>query len=196
VRRARPEDAEAVADLLYESSSELYDRYAGGSGAARRLLAAAFRHPGTTSSAEVMTVAELDGEVAAVLAAFPVGEAERRARSFLRLSLRRLPPWRWPPALRLFRLGAEAAPPPPPRALYVDALATSSRFRRRGAARALLDAARERAVRLRLTSVALDTETANAPARALYDGAGFRVTGERPPAHGLPGYVGYVLPLH
>ena len=69
--------------------------------------------------------------------AFPVGEAASRSRAFLRLALRgpRVALDIRPAALLG---GGRASPNPRPSALYVDALATEERFRRRGAARALL----------------------------------------------------------
>jgi ribosomal protein S18 acetylase RimI-like enzyme len=195
VRRARPDDAERVARLLYESSAALYDRYAGGPDAALRVLRAAFGRPGTTASAEVVTVAELDGRPAGAMAAFPVREAARRGRAFLGVTLRRIPPWRWPQALGLYRVGARTAPAPPPAALYVDALATEPPLRRRGAARALLAAADEQARDAGCRSLALDTAASNGAAQALYEGAGFRVAARRPPAGDLPGFVAFVKEL-
>src|SRR4051794_41969163 len=114
----------------------MYDRFAGGEDRAKLVLRRAFADPGNNASVEVVTVAELDGEVAAALAAFPVEQTPRRASRFLRIALRALPPWRWPGALRLYWAGARAAPSPPAGALYVDALATGGRPRRRGGATA------------------------------------------------------------
>ena len=195
VRRARPEDARAVADLLYESSAEMWDRYAGDRDRTVRILLEAFDRPGTSASRETITVAVLDGEVAAAIAAFPVSEAAPRARRFLRVTIRRLPPPRWAAALRVFHLAARAAPPPPPGSLYVDALASAERHRRRGAATALLHAAEESARDRHLTSIALETELDNARAKALYRSAGLRPAGERPPTGGLPGFVAFVKEL-
>jgi ribosomal protein S18 acetylase RimI-like enzyme len=195
VRPALPGDAEAVAWLLYLSAAGLYDRYAGGPERALRLLGRAFARPGTNASAEVVSVAEVDGRVAGAMAAFPVDEALARARRFLRVSAATLPPWRWPAALAIYRRGSSAAPIPPARSLYVDGLATDPRARRRGAARALLAAADRRAAVLGLASVALDTTLDNEPARTLYETAGFELAGRVQPARGLPGFVGYVKPV-
>jgi ribosomal protein S18 acetylase RimI-like enzyme len=192
IRRARPDDAESVARLLYDSSAAMYDRYAGNRDSALRALRAAFARPGTTASAEVVAVAELEGRVAAALAAFPVRDAPGRARAFLRVTLLRIPPWHWPAALRLYRAGARGAPPPPPTALYVDALATDPRARRRGAARALLAAAERQARDAGCTWLALDTAASNGAAQALYESVGFQVGERRPPARGLPGFVAFV----
>jgi ribosomal protein S18 acetylase RimI-like enzyme len=185
----------AVADLLYESAGGMYDRFAGGSERARGVLERAFSEPGNNASVEVITVAEVNGAVAAALAAFPVEETAKRAGAFLRIALRSLPPWRWPGALRLYWAGSRAAPSPPHGALYVDALATGGALRRRGAASALLEQAEGRARRLGLTSVALDTSLDNKPARSLYLGAGYEEVAYRPAGRGMPGFVALVKEL-
>jgi ribosomal protein S18 acetylase RimI-like enzyme len=195
IRRARPEDAEAAARLVHESAGGVYDRFAGGAERAQAVLRKAFARSGSNASAEVIWVAELDGEVVAALAAFPVEQTPQRARAFLGLTLRSLPPWRWPATLRLYYAGARAAPPPPPRSFYVDALATVPGKRRRGAALALLEAAAVRAGSLGLTAVSIDTGVDNEAARALYRRAGFQEVASRPGSGGLPGFVSLVRPL-
>jgi ribosomal protein S18 acetylase RimI-like enzyme len=70
-------------------------------------------------------------------------------------------------------------PPPPEDAWYVDALAVASWARGAGVARALLDDAAAQARAAGLPSVALDTTLDNAPARALYEAAGFAEAGTR-----------------
>ncbi|MGH2744577.1 MAG: GNAT family N-acetyltransferase [Thermoleophilaceae bacterium] len=195
VRKARPDDFVRVAELLHHSAADMYDRFAGGRERALRVLERSLEVPGNASSAEVVWVAALEGQVAAAMAAFPVDEAEARARAFLRLALRGAPPWRWPVALYLYWAGGRAAPSPPASALYVDALASDPRFRRRGAARALLAEAERGAREHRLPAVALDTTIANEPARRLYASEGFDEVAYRPPGRGLPGFVALVKPL-
>jgi ribosomal protein S18 acetylase RimI-like enzyme len=173
----------------------MYDRFAGGRERAVRLLERSLGDPGNASSAEVVWVVELDGTVAAAMAAFPVEEAIGRSAAFLRLALRHAPPWRWPEALLLYWLGGRAAPSPPAPALYVDALATHPRFRRRGAARALLAEAERQARARGLPAVALDTTIGNEQARALYTSEGFEEVAYRPAGRGLPGFVGLVKVL-
>jgi ribosomal protein S18 acetylase RimI-like enzyme len=194
IRPAEPDDADAVAQLLYETATGMYDVYAGGAGRALRILRAAYSRPGNSASREIVTVAEIDGEVAGALAAFPVPEGDRRASRFLRVTLIRTPPWKWPVTLRIFHMGADVTPVPPPGSLYVDALATHARFRRRGVATALLDEASRIAAETGLRVVALDTAAPNTGAQALYEAAGFTVTERRPPAGRIPGIVGYVRP--
>jgi ribosomal protein S18 acetylase RimI-like enzyme len=195
VRPARAEDGSAVVPLLYASSGGMYERYAGGSDRALRLLGRAFAGSGTNASSEVIVVAELEGRLAAAMAAFPVDEIQARASSFMRLTLRAVPPWRWPGAIRLYWAGMRAAPAPPRSALYVDALATTAELRRRGAAQALLEEAERRARELGLPAVALDTALDNRPARALYLGNGYEEVAYRTLGPRLPGFVALVKPL-
>jgi ribosomal protein S18 acetylase RimI-like enzyme len=195
VRKARPDDFGRVAELLHRSAAEMYDRFAGGRARALRVLDRSLREEGNASSAEVVWVAAVDGEIAGAMAAFPVDEASVRARAFLRLALKVAPPWRWPVALYLYWAGGRAAPSPPASALYVDALATDPGFRRRGAARALLAEAEREARGRRLPAVALDTTIANEPARRLYASEGFDEVAYRPAGGGLPGFVALVKPL-
>ncbi|HLL86830.1 MAG TPA: GNAT family N-acetyltransferase [Thermoleophilaceae bacterium] len=194
VRRARDDDEAAAVPLLFASGGVLYERYAGSRAAALRLLSAAFRRPGNNASAEVVWIAERDGRVAGVMAAFPVVEGAHRARSFLALSLTRLPPWRW---LRAWRVFHGLRPTPPTRALYVDALATAPDSRRAGVGSALLAHAVALARERGCTHLALETEIENAAARALYRSAGFEETDVLP--HVEPdlgeGYVCLVRPL-
>ena len=195
VRKAGPHDFPQVAELLHHSAADMYDRFAGGRERALRVLRRSLGEPGNASSAEVVWVAAVDGQVAGAMAAFPVDEAATRARAFLRLALRGSPPWRWPVALYLYWAGGRAAPSPPASALYIDALATDPAFRRRGVARTLLAAAERGAREQRLPAVALDTTLANEPARRLYASEGFDEVAYRPPGRGLPGFVALVKPL-
>lgn len=192
VRPPRPDEAPRVASLLYLSSAAMYDRYAGGPEAAVRVLTSAFGRPGTTASAEAAWVAEVDGRLAAAMVAFPALEGPRRGRRFMRLTIRRVAPWRWPGALSLYRRGAATAPAPPPDALYVDAIATAPDARRRGAALALLAHAERRARDAGLPRLALDTAVDNHAARALYERAGFREFATSAARPGLPGFAAYL----
>ena len=130
--------------------------------------------------------------MAGAIATFPVSEGDRRASRFLRVTIARTPPWKWPATLRIFQTGADLTPMPPPESLYIDALATDARFRRRGVATALLDQASRHATASGLSAVALDTAVTNVGAQALYERAGFTVTERMPPKGRIPGIVGYV----
>jgi ribosomal protein S18 acetylase RimI-like enzyme len=143
----------------------------------------------------VITVAELEGEIAAVLAAYPVREAGRRATGLVGLLLARTGPWRWPGVISFIHRGRKAAPAPPEESFYVDALATDPRWRRRGAARALLGAAEQEARELELPQIALDTEQSNSRARPLYESEGYVAKATGPHVRGLPRFVLYVKDL-
>jgi ribosomal protein S18 acetylase RimI-like enzyme len=192
VRKARPEDAGAVARLLFDSAPDMYERFSGGRERALATLERAFGEPGNVASNDVAWLAELDGRPAAAMAAFPVGEAAARSRAFLRLTLRGIPLWHWPRTLRLYSAGGRANPKPRNDSLYIDALATDPALRRRGAARALLDEAVRQAHEAGLPAVTLDTTIDNEGARALYAAAGFDEVAYRQASRTLPGFVALV----
>jgi ribosomal protein S18 acetylase RimI-like enzyme len=192
VRKARQEDLAAVARLLFESAPDMYMRFSGGRERALATLERAFGEAGNVASGEVAWVVEVDGCPAAAMTAFPVSEAATRSRAFLGLALRGTPAWRWPRTLRLYWAGGHANPKPREDSLYVDALATDQEFRRRGAARALLDEAERQAREHGLPAVTLDTALNNEGARALYAATGFDEVAYRAPARGLPGFVALV----
>jgi ribosomal protein S18 acetylase RimI-like enzyme len=191
IRPAVPEDADVVARLLYETATGMYDVYTGGRRRALRILRAAYGRPGNSASREIVWVAEVGGAVAGALAAFPVSEGDERASRFLRVTLARTPPWKWPATLRIFHTGADLTPVPPPDSLYVDALATEVGYRRRGVASALLDEACRLAGERGCRAVALDTAATNTAAQALYERCGFAVTERRAARGPIPGIVGY-----
>jgi ribosomal protein S18 acetylase RimI-like enzyme len=192
LRPAQPDDADAVARLIHATAEAMYERFAGDRDSSIRVLRAGFRRRGTGASSDVVTVAEVGGAVAGAMAAFPATELDRRARRFMRVLLSCTPPWTWRETFRLYRLGAEVAPPPPPASFYVDSLATDPRHRRRGVARALLGEAERRAREEGLPCVALETAIDNDDARALYEAVGFEAVDKRLPRDGLPGFVAYV----
>lgn len=200
MRPAGPDD-DAVPGLLHEVAPRLFRQWAGSAERALRMLRAVYGRPGHAASWDCCLVAELDGEVVGVLAGYPEREAARRQWGFLLRSLRGLPPWRWAGVVVLLGLLARVEPPAPAASWYVDALAVAPAARRRGAGRALLAAAEAQARAAGCGAVSLDTEVENAPARALYEAAGFRPGPERrarPGAArrlGTRGYVAYVKEL-
>ena len=195
VRRFAPGDEQAVVPLLYESSGGMYDRFAGTRALAERTIARALRWEETTASADVVWVAEMDGEVVGAMAAMPYHQWTPRAQRFLRATLRSIPVWRWPPALWMYRSSGRMAPEPPRTSIYVDSLATVASRRRQGVGRALLAQAERAAHHAGLRAVALDTWQDNRAARALYVGEGFEEVAYTPAVGALPGGVSLVKEL-
>jgi len=203
VRAARRGDS-AAAGLLYESAAPYYDAYSGGERRARRLLAAAWTHPGHTASYETCRVAVGADEdvVLGVVSGYPFAQGDRLANAFVSLSVRRTAPWRWPRLVRHLRAAGRLTPRPPVDAFYVDALAVAGSARRRGIGRGLLDDAARRAVAQGASGVALDTGLSNTDGRALYEACGFERTEIRTApdpgtarAIGGPGFVSYFRPV-
>ena len=114
----------------------MYERFSGDRERALATLERAFDTPGNLASREVTWLAEVDGQAAAAMAAFPVAEAAERSRAYMDLTLRGTHFWRWPGVMRLYWMGGRASPKPREHSFYIDALATDTAFRRRGAARA------------------------------------------------------------
>ena len=195
VRPFREEDADATVALLYESSGGMYDRYAGSRKLAERTISRALAREDTTASGDVVRVVEADGRVVGAMSAMAFSEWTPRSKRFLRVTLRSIPPWRWPRALWLYRASGRSAPEPPTSCLYVDSLATAEDWRRRGVGRALLEEAERDARRQGLRAVALDTWVDNRPARALYLSEGYEEVAYTPAVRGLPGGVSLLKEL-
>ena len=184
-----------MAKLLYLSSPGGFDFFGGGRKGGLRLIESAFARPDTDSSREVVIVVEIEGRLAGAMAAFPQTEAEARRWGLVRHAMRRRAPWHWPAIRRMGRQGSVATPKPPDDAFYIDALATSPDYRRRGVARALLRHAERLANNRGLSWLALDTTAANEGARRLYESCGFDIGEERPARPPIPALVGYVKRL-
>lgn len=201
VRPARPDDAADAAGLLYEAAAPAFERFAGSRESAIDLLRTGFGKPGHAASYEVTLLAERDGVVAGALAAFSVKDGGRLVRRTMSIQVPRLGPRRWLGAMAAMRALSAMAPPPPPDALYVDALAVAVAQRRQGVGRRLLDAAAESATSAGHPRLALATSLDNIEGQALYLGYGFVEAARRKGSSrqrslgGFPGFISYVLEL-
>ena len=109
-----------MAPLLYLAATGMYRLLAGTPARALRVVDSELR----AGLVGATWVAELDGEVAGAMVAYPYRDDPCHARRLLRAVLRHAPPWRWPRIGRLHWRGQGLAPDHPPDWLYVDALAT------------------------------------------------------------------------
>ena len=172
VRDAAEADAGPVAEIVAEGLASKY-RPALGGGAARGIAALLRRDLREVPSSRHL-VAELDGRLAGAVHLALDAAGDTGFPSTLARELGWLAAVRATFVMSIIGHGRMA-----PDEAYVDELAVAEWARRRGVARALLDAcAREgrRAERSRLT---LWVTTDNGPARALYAAAGFRETRRR-----------------
>jgi ribosomal protein S18 acetylase RimI-like enzyme len=187
VRRAREAEIGELAPLVHMPAERMFEQIARDRAAALRLIEAELR-AGLLGAA---WVAERGGELAGAMVAYPYREDADRARTLLRIALRRSPPWRWPAIARVFWRGHRHAPVHEPGSLYVDGLAVVPRFRRRGVASALLEHAAQTAAMRGLSGVSLDTAETNEAAVALYRKAGFEVADRVPPRGAVPAILGF-----
>ena len=192
VRPARAGEAATLAPLLYEVNPHLHNRFAGSPDDALRLIEKAFDSTGSSGSAEVVRVAEVDGTPVGVMGCYPNWEGASRGRADVRLGLRDRALLRKPGLLVFVVLMQRAIPDSPREALYIDALATAPDYRRQGVARALLAAAEDEARRLGLVRICLETEANNRAARRLYERCGFSRAAEGRRVRGVPRFVSYV----
>jgi len=172
VRDARADDADAVAAIVADGLAAKYRPALGA--AAARAIAALVRHDIEADTGSRHLVAELDGRIAGAVHLVTGGGPPAGITSTL---VRAVGWWTTLRAVLVLSLLAHGGVRPDE--AYLDELAVAGWARRRGVARALLEAcAREgrRAGRRRLT---LWVTTDNAPARALYAAAGFEETRRR-----------------
>ena len=137
VRPAGPEDP--CAPLLFASAEPYYTAYAGSAKRALKLLERAYRERGHAASYEYCRVALAEGEVVGLVAGFPASHVDRLSRRFVQLTFPRLPLWRWPSTFRHLRAAGGVSLNPPLDAYFVDALAVTPSWRRKGVAQQLLD---------------------------------------------------------
>jgi ribosomal protein S18 acetylase RimI-like enzyme len=191
VRRAREAEIDELAPLVYLPAERMFDQIARDRAHALRMIEAELRG----GMLDAAWVAEVGGAVAGAMVAYPYREDARRARSVLRVTLRRSPPWRWPAIARVFWRGHRHARGHPPHSLYIDALAVDERFRRRGIASALLEHAAQTAAMRGMAGLSLDTAETNEAAVALYRKAGFEVAATVPAKPPVPAILGFRRPL-
>lgn len=178
LRRSTPYDAHDVAPLILEAAPYLR-LLLGGAHEAWHAAEACYRADRTMFGARFGMVAEEDGEISGIVLAFPgtqwaslkLGTGVMLARSAGVPHAADL--------VKRARVLDRLHPAVPRDALYVSALATHERHRRRGVARALMERVIAGAGALDL-DVALDVDLEHGPARELYRSLGFEEVEARP----------------
>ncbi len=173
VRRARAADADVVGGLLADVLSDKYGPAFGRKAAAA--IAGLVRHDLAGVPASRQWVAELDGRLAGSVHLVLAGGV--RDRGFARTLAAAVG---WPRAVwAIMVLSLLGAGSPDGDDAYVDELGVAAWARRRGVARALLAACEAEARRAGRGRLTLWVTIDNAPARALYEGWGFRESWRR-----------------
>jgi ribosomal protein S18 acetylase RimI-like enzyme len=176
LRRCSPADARTAAPLLLEAVPSL-ELVLGDRRTALRGLEACYLGDRTEFAHRYGLFADVDGEIAGIVVAFP----GRHAQGFklgTGVTLARAAGTRHAAeVVRRERVLSRLLPAVGPRFLYVSTLAVSQEHRRRGIATSLMDRVLAGAERMGL-DVALDTAEGEPPQK-LYERMGFRVVSSR-----------------
>ena len=176
LRRCTPTDARAAAPLLLEAVPSL-ELVLGDRRTALRGLEACYLGDRTEFAHRYGLFADVDGEIAGIVVAFP----GRHAQGFklgTGVTLARAAGTRHAAeVVRRERVLSRLLPAVGPGFLYVSTLAVSQEHRRRGIATSLMDRVLAGAERMGL-NVALDTAEGEPPQK-LYERMGFRVVSSR-----------------
>ena len=176
LRRAGPDDKQLAGRLLREAlTPELADAVfgLGVEGGATRYLERLFARSGTLWSYDLVTLAEVDGQVAGLVSHAPWSELARRYRATMWSYLRVYGPVRIFPLRSRLRALIRASPSVPEDHWFIPYLAVSPKHRGNGVAHALLDSVYQRA-NSGASACSLYVLADNLPARQFYEGAGFR----------------------
>lgn len=177
LRRSTPDDAHAIAPLILEAAPYLR-LLLGGAHEAWHAAEACYRGDRTMFGARFGMVAEEDGEVAGVVLAFP-GRLWASLKLGTGVVLARSAGVKHAADLvKRGRVLDRLHPPVPRDTLYVSALATHPRYRRKGLARALMERVITGARGLEL-GVSLDVDLEHEVARRLYGSLAFEEVGVR-----------------
>ena len=172
VRRARAADADLVGGMLAEALADKYGPAFGPNAAAA--IAGLVRHDLAQVPSSRQWVAEVEGRVAGSVHLVLAGE---RDRGFARTLAEAVG---WPRTLwAIWVLSLLGVGAPDADEAYVDELGVAAWARRRGVGRALLAACEAEARRAGRDRLTLWVTIDNAPARALYEGCGFRESWRR-----------------
>ena len=175
LRQAKPDDKQAVGRLLREAlTPELADAVfgLGVEGDATRYLERLFARPGTLWSYDLVTMAEVNGQVAGMVSHAPWTELARRYRATMWAYLRVYGPLRFPKLWPRLRVLIGASPPVPADHWFIPYLAVFGRHRGNGVAKALLASVHRRAER-RASGCSLYVLAENRAARQFYRQAGY-----------------------
>jgi ribosomal protein S18 acetylase RimI-like enzyme len=172
VRRAHAADADVVGGMLAEALADKYGPAFGPNAASA--IAGLVRHDLARVATSRQWVAELEGRLAGSVHLVLAGERDRGFARTLAAAVG------WPRALwAIWVLSLLGAGSPHADEAYVDELGVAEWARRRGVGRALLAACEAEARRAGRDRLTLWVTIDNAPARALYEGCGFRESWRR-----------------
>ena len=175
LRRARLEDKGSAGHLLREAlTPDLADAVfgLGVQGASTSYLERLFARTGTLWSYDLVTLAEVHGQVAGMVSHAPWTELARRYRATMLAYLHVYGPWRFFRLLPRLRMLIGASPPVPADHWFIPYLAVLPKHRGNGVAKALLANVHQHADR-QSSACSLYVLAENRAAREFYKQAGY-----------------------
>ena len=196
LRHARPDDKQFAGRLLREAlTPELADAVfgLGVEGGAARYLERLFARAGTLWSYDLVTLVEVDGQVAGLVSHAAWMELAQRYRATMWAYVRVYGPVRVFKLLPRLRALIRASPRVPPDHWFIPYLAVTAKHRGNGVAHALLDTVYQRAAS-RASACSLYVLAENQQARRFYEHAGYqeRACESSAPLYDLAGTRGRV----
>ncbi len=176
IRRAGPDDKQLAGRLLREALTPgLADAVfgLGVEGGATRYLERLFARAGTLWGYDLVSLAEVDGQVAGLVSHAAWTELAQRYRATMWAYFRVYGPVRVFKLLPRLRALIRASPRVPPDHWFIPYLAVTAKHRGNGVAHALLDSVYQRAAS-RVSACSLYVLAENVPARRFYEHTGYQ----------------------
>ena len=177
-RRATPEDTERIAEIISGEPGQEAIGLTGNADRARALGMAWVRMPNSPQGWQHTVVAEMDGEVVAIMQAGSDPQEFKLTPAAALLAIRVLGPLRVLTHLPRLWARGRVQSQRPDGAYYIAELDVDPGYRNRGIGGAMLRYAEEKARRENCRLMSLTTHTSN-PARHLYERHGYRVVETR-----------------
>ena len=173
-RSARPEDAESLATLIYQSSHELLEFMFGGRLDAEKALRKLLGHSGGHFGYQFATVMTVGNDIAGVELGYDQDELAAQEMAGTLHMFGAMPISNWPHlVLRVSRALSGYVPPPSPDAYYINNIAVDEHQRGNGLGRKFLDQVVETARAEGYRCIELDVTAPNEGAIRFYEKNGF-----------------------